>query len=263
MNTVNPVGSDRRAGPCRGVFDAATTRLPDNPPPEEAHDAGGGVMRGGATLNEVAPTILWPSVRGSSMSSRRRCRRMADGPSALRHWMTAAVCGMVLCLLLSTGCSGRQEADAAARSESSPHPSQASNEEQAPETSRTSRETFSAPPHAPMRREFVILRELLKQHAKQTEVGNAERLAIVDRNLRERLVALPDEGQTEDEREVLREATQQAVESLRRTVEFAAIRESHLAVRFSVTSVAVSSPLTSGQGPVPRPLAAGRQRPFR
>ena len=62
------------------------------------------------------------------------------------------------------------------------------------------------PSKTPMRREFVILRELLKQHAKQTEVGNAERLAIVDRNLRERLVALPDEGQTEDEREVVRKA---------------------------------------------------------
>lgn len=57
-----------------------------------------------------------------------------------------------------------------------------------------------------MRREFVILRELLKQHAKQTEAGNAERLAIVDRNLRERLAALQDEGLTEDERKVVRKA---------------------------------------------------------
>ena len=61
-----------------------------------------------------------------------------------------------------------------------------------------------------MRREFIILRELVKQHAKQTAAGNVERLAIVDRNLRERLVSLPDEGQTEDEREVVRQARELA-----------------------------------------------------
>ena len=53
-------------------YDNSMTRLPDAPSPEEAQDAGARSVRGGATLNEVAPTILRPSVRGSSMSSQRR-----------------------------------------------------------------------------------------------------------------------------------------------------------------------------------------------
>jgi hypothetical protein len=57
-----------------------------------------------------------------------------------------------------------------------------------------------------VRREFVILRELAKQHGIQGEAGNAARVEAVERHLRERLAAVPDEGRNEEEREILERA---------------------------------------------------------
>ena len=57
-----------------------------------------------------------------------------------------------------------------------------------------------------MRKEFVILRELVKQYALQTEAANEARLATVERHFRDRLETLPDTGQSAGEREILRNA---------------------------------------------------------
>ena len=94
----------------------------------------------------------------------------------LRHALAAAV------LLTLTGCGGPS---------SSPPPPP-----QAPATAEP----------AELRKEFVILRELVKQHALQTEAGNEVRVETVERHLRERLVALPDGGRNEEEREIVRRA---------------------------------------------------------
>ena len=70
-----------------------------------------------------------------------------------------------------------------------------------------------SPPQAPavaepteLRKDFVILRELVKQHTLQTEAGNEARVETVERHLRERLDALPDGGRNEEEREIVRKA---------------------------------------------------------
>ena len=62
------------------------------------------------------------------------------------------------------------------------------------------------PPAPPgeVRREFVVLRELVKQHAAQEEAGNEARVEAVERYLRDWLARVPDEGANEEEREVLR-----------------------------------------------------------
>jgi len=57
-----------------------------------------------------------------------------------------------------------------------------------------------------VRKEFVILRELTKQHTLQSEVRNAARLKAVERHLSERLDALSDEGLCDEEREILQGA---------------------------------------------------------
>ena len=61
-----------------------------------------------------------------------------------------------------------------------------------------------------MRKEFVILRELARQYAIQTEAGNAARLESVTRHLQERLASFPDEGRNEEERTILHQARQAA-----------------------------------------------------
>lgn len=63
---------------------------------------------------------------------------------------------------------------------------------------------------AEVRKEFVILRELVKQHALQTEADNAARLESVTRHLHDRLNNLPDEGLNEQERTILLQARQTA-----------------------------------------------------
>ena len=69
------------------------------------------------------------------------------------------------------------------------------------------------PPQAPataepteLRKDFVILRELVKQHALQTEAGNEARVEAVERHLKSRLSSLPDSGQTPAEQEILAQA---------------------------------------------------------
>ena len=61
-----------------------------------------------------------------------------------------------------------------------------------------------------VRKEFIILRELAKQYAIQTEAGNAARLESVTRHLQERLKTLPDEGRNAEERTILHQARQVA-----------------------------------------------------
>lgn len=62
------------------------------------------------------------------------------------------------------------------------------------------------PPRPEVRTEFVILRELVKQHAKQTEAGNGDLLESVRRHLRERVESVPDTGRNDEERKILKEA---------------------------------------------------------
>ncbi|MBP1588742.1 MAG: hypothetical protein ILO10_00950 [Kiritimatiellae bacterium] len=57
-----------------------------------------------------------------------------------------------------------------------------------------------------VRREFVVLREVMKQLEIQREAGNEARLAAVERYLGEWLAKVPDEGENEEEREILRRA---------------------------------------------------------
>ena len=94
----------------------------------------------------------------------------------LRHALAAAV------LLALAGCGGP----------SSPPPL-------SPQASATTEPTE-------LRKDFVILRELVKQHALQSEAGNEARVATVERHLRERLEALPDGGRNEGEQEIVRKA---------------------------------------------------------
>ena len=91
----------------------------------------------------------------------------------VRHVLAAAV------LLTLAGCGGP----------SSPPPSP-------PQASAT-----AAP--AELRKDFIILRELVKQHALQTEAGNEARVEAVERHLKTRLSTLPDSGHTPAEQEIL------------------------------------------------------------
>ena len=59
---------------------------------------------------------------------------------------------------------------------------------------------------APVRREFMVLRELVKQHAAQQAAGNEVRVESVERHLEEWLARVPDEGSNEEEREILHRA---------------------------------------------------------
>ena len=69
------------------------------------------------------------------------------------------------------------------------------------------------PPQAPataepaeLRKDFLILRELVKQHALQTEAGNEARVEAVERHLKTRLSTLPDSGPNPAEQEILARA---------------------------------------------------------
>lgn len=65
-----------------------------------------------------------------------------------------------------------------------------------------------SPPATPaeVRKEFVILRELVKQHGLQGEAGNEARVQAVELHLRDWLEKLPDGGANEAERDILRRA---------------------------------------------------------
>lgn len=116
------------------------------------------------------------------------------------QWKTVRTSAAVaaLCSLLLAGCTGRQEEGS---SESVPE-MQSSNEQ----VSALSGTSPNAPAPEPMRHDFVILKELARQHALQTEAGNGERLAAVERHLRERIAIMPDEGNSDAEREAFRQA---------------------------------------------------------
>ena len=94
----------------------------------------------------------------------------------LRHTLAAAA------LLTLAGCGGP--------SSPPPPPSQAS--------------PTAAP--AELRKDFIILRELVKQHTLQTEAGNEARVEAVERHLKTRLSTLPDSGQNFAEQEILARA---------------------------------------------------------
>ena len=115
---------------------------------------------------------------------------MADGPSALRQGMATAVCGAVLCLLLSAGCSGGEEGgvsgDATRRDAASPSPEIAVKTEDSP------------------RREFIVMREIVEQHGLQT--GNEKRMVAIETALKTRFPLLPDKGEIKEERRIYREA---------------------------------------------------------
>ena len=95
----------------------------------------------------------------------------------------------LLTLLLLAGCSGGKEEDAAA--------------------------TMHGPPEAvvPPRKEFVIMRELVRQH--ELQQGNDKRIETVEKALKEKFPALPDKGETDEERQIYR-AAETLVESLRK-----------------------------------------------
>ena len=59
---------------------------------------------------------------------------------------------------------------------------------------------------AELRRDFVILRELVKQHTLQTEAGNEARVEAVERHLKSHISTLPDSGQNPTEQEILAQA---------------------------------------------------------
>ena len=58
----------------------------------------------------------------------------------------------------------------------------------------------TAPAPASPRKEFVAVRELLRQH--ELQQGNAKRIEAVETALKERFPLLPDEGKTEEEKRI-------------------------------------------------------------
>lgn len=100
-------------------------------------------------------------------------------------WRRAALAALLLLLLVAggAGCSGRKEEQ------------QPAGEPPAPPGQKVE-----------VRREFIVLRELLKQLEAQREAGDEARLAAVERYLGEWLAKVPDEGENEEEREILRRA---------------------------------------------------------
>lgn len=98
-----------------------------------------------------------------------------------------AVLFAALALLLFAGCSGGKEEAA---------PSANAGE------SALSGATTPAP--ASPRKEFVAVRELLRQHELQR--GNAKRIEAVENALKARFSLLPDEGKTEEETSIVQQA---------------------------------------------------------
>ncbi len=103
-------------------------------------------------------------------------------PGAGNAWRAAVAAA----LLLGGGCSGSGGSGAA--------PPAAGEQSEAPKAA------------GEVRKEFVILRELARQHEIQKEAGNEARVAAVERHLRERVEAASEEGATEAERVILRVA---------------------------------------------------------
>lgn len=91
-------------------------------------------------------------------------------------------------LLLLAGCSGGKEGAETPQDHGA-------------EISQKSPETIDA---KPLRKEFVIMRELVRQH--ELQQGNDKRIEAVERALQEKFPALPDKGETDEERKIYREA---------------------------------------------------------
>lgn len=96
-------------------------------------------------------------------------------------------------ILLLAGCSGGKEEDAQTNAEKPAAPAAA----ESPDASNPAKPV-------PVRKEFVAMRELVKQHGLQA--GNDKRMQAVESALRTRFPLLPDEGNTEEERRIYRQA---------------------------------------------------------
>ena len=107
--------------------------------------------------------------------------------------------------LLLAGCSGGEESvegptekeDVVATPEAAP----------APQAAKT----------APMRKEFVVLRELVRQHDLQQ--GNEKRIKAIETAIMERFPLLPDRGETEEEKRVFSQAEKLMAENTEETRE--------------------------------------------
>ena len=98
-----------------------------------------------------------------------------------------AVLFAALALLLSAGCSGgKEEAVPSANA------------------GESALSGATAPAPASPRKEFVAVRELLRQH--ELQQGNAKRIEAVETALKERFPLLPDEGKTEEETSIVQQA---------------------------------------------------------
>ena len=93
----------------------------------------------------------------------------------------------LLSLLLFAGCSGEKRG-----------PPDVS----VPVAPSTSMSASAAP--APLRRDFVVMRELVRQH--ELQAGNELRTKAVEKSLREKFPALPDGDLTEEERTIFLKA---------------------------------------------------------
>ena len=74
-----------------------------------------------------------------------------------------------------------------------------------------------APKTPPMRKEFVILRELVRQHDLQQ--GNDRRIKAIETALKSKLPLLPDHGETEEEKRVFSQAERLMAENTEETRE--------------------------------------------
>ena len=70
---------------------------------------------------------------------------------------------------------------------------------------------------APMRKEFVLLRELVRQHDLQQ--GNEKRIEAIETALKSKFPLLPDHGETEEEKRVFSQAERLMAENTEETRE--------------------------------------------
>jgi len=96
-------------------------------------------------------------------------------------------------ILLLAGCSGGKEEAAQTNAETPAAPAAA----ESPDASEPAKPV-------PVRKEFVVVREIVRQHALQA--GNDKRMQAVESALRTRFPLLPDEGNTEEETRIYRQA---------------------------------------------------------
>ncbi len=105
----------------------------------------------------------------------------------MRHHGSAFV---LATLLLLAGCSGGKDADARIDD---------GNRQTANPSNRQTEERV-----IPLRKEFVVVREIVKQHGLQQ--GNDNRMAAIETALKAKFPLLPDEGETEEEKRIYHDA---------------------------------------------------------